>query len=77
MQYIEAICLIDTVDETPGDVCLTWSTNDEVDDSLRKGTIVLEQGGQNVEEWFGIEYLEALQGFLNVLTGNHAISPFS
>lgn len=35
VQYMEVICLKSMVDETPGFLCLKWSSDDEVDHSLR------------------------------------------
>lgn len=41
---------IDTVDETLGCFCLRWSTDDKLGHSLRRDSVILEQGGINVKE---------------------------
>lgn len=67
---------IDIVEETVVCVCLRYSTNNEVDDSLRQGTGVSQQKRLSFGDWFRFECLEYLQCCMNILRANHAVSPF-
>lgn len=48
-----------------------------MDRRLRQRTGILEQGCIRVGEYFGMERLEAVKGYLNVLGAKHAIAPVS
>lgn len=50
LRYIEATLLIDTLDGTLGCVCVTWSTGDEMDPSLRRDTDIMERRGLGLED---------------------------
>lgn len=56
LQYLEVTRTIDTVDETLLCVCVWCSTDEEVDDSLRRGTEISEKGGLYVVERFKVVY---------------------
>lgn len=75
-QYIYMARPIDTVDETLRRVHLRSSTDDEVDCSLRRGTVISKQGDLSVREFFEMERLETLQGCVDVLRANHANAIF-
>lgn len=57
LQYMKVFLLIDRADETLGCVCLSWSTVDEIDLSLARGTGISEQGSLAVRKRFGTERL--------------------
>lgn len=53
---------IDAAEETFECVRLVWSTDDEVDRGLGRGTGISERGGLVVGRRFGMECLDTLQG---------------
>lgn len=64
---MSATCPRAVADETLGCISLRWSTDGEVDHSLRQGTRSLGQQYLGVRELFWMERLQTVPGFVNVL----------
>lgn len=81
---MEGIRLIGTVGERLGYVFLKYSSDDDVDYSLRRGANISEQGRLKVREWFVTNLyllpstyqcrLKTLKRFIHVLRAYHAIA---
>lgn len=54
LQFMVVTRPIDTLDKTLECVYVKWSTDDEVQPSLRRGTGISEQGGPRQGEWSGM-----------------------
>lgn len=64
------------VDETVENIRLNCSTDDEVAHGLWEGTKSLKKNILSVGEQFEIEFLQAIQVFVNVLWPNYALEQF-
>lgn len=80
LQYMEVMYPIDTEDTTDGTlgyVCPRLGSDQKVDHGQELGTAALEQGHLSVGEWFGMQSLQTVERYLNVLRAKHAIHPFT
>lgn len=75
-QYTKVPRLTDTVEETLCFLSLRWSTDHEVNDSLRRATGVQEYGDVSFGKQFKMECLAPLQVCANMVRPDHAIVPF-
>lgn len=54
---------------------LGCSTNDDIDHSSPQDPGAVNRRGQNLEEWFELDRLQTVKGFVNVLKENHTLQP--
>lgn len=68
---------MDIVIESLGCVCQMWITDEADNHGCRGGTGAIKYGRRNMSEWIGMDSLQTIQGFVNVLKANHVITPFT
>lgn len=76
LEYTEMALLIDTVEVTVLFVRARWSPDDEVDQILRRRTKLAEKRALNGEECFGMEHLQNLHAYINLLRAEHEFAQF-
>lgn len=77
MQYMDVMRPTDKVDKTLGCVCLSWSTDEEINHGMARITGALEREYLSAELCSGMESLQTMQCCVNVLRENHVFELFT
>lgn len=77
LRCLEVTRPIDMMYGTLQYVCLRYSTDDEGEQSLRRGHGISVHGGLSVKDWFAMERLETSKGCVNVLRANYTVAPLT